>query len=107
MNTTTGPIVRHFEAHAKPGCGAILAEKFRITSASVVADEPGNIGYYFGHEVGGDADVLIFASVWENLAAVKQRFGDTWQQSFLPEGYEDLIERCFVRHFDMNGGWQV
>ena len=52
-------------------------------------------------------DKLRLGTIRMALAAVKQRFGDTWQQSFLPEGYEDLIERCFVRHFDMNGGWQV
>ena len=107
MPDATGPIVRHFEAHAKPGCGDALAEKFRVTSAAVVADEPGNRGYFFGREVDGETDVLVFASVWENLDAVKERFGDTWQQSFLPEGYEDLIAHCFVRHFDMSGGWQV
>jgi len=25
----------------------------------------------------------------------------------MPDGYEDLIEACSVRHFDVNGGWHV
>lgn len=46
-------------------------------------------------------------SLWNDLEAVKARFGDDWQVSYLPDGYEDLIEDCFIRHFDMSAGWQV
>ena len=33
--------------------------------------------------------------------------GDDWQVSYMPDGYADLIEECFVRHFDMSDGWHV
>lgn len=48
-------------------------------------------------------DSLVFVSVWESLEAVKGRFGADWQESFLPEGYDDLIEKCSVRHFRFDG----
>ncbi len=105
--SANGPIMRYFVARAKPGRGADLARKFATTSAGVVQDEPGNRGYFFGPSVEDDGDVLVFASLWQNLDAVKERFGDDWQSSFLPPGYDDLIAECSVRHYDLSAGWQV
>lgn len=102
-----GPILRLFEVTAKPGCGAPLLEKFATTSADVVRGEPGNTGYFFGQEIGVEGETVLFASVWQDLAAVKTRFGDDWQVSFLPEGYDALIETCSVRHVDLSDGWHV
>ena len=102
-----GPILRIFEVRTKPGCRDRLLENFASTSAAVVRGEPGNRGYFFGRCVQGGEDVVLFVSVWENLAAVKARFGDAWQESFMPPGYEDLIETHSIRHFDMQSGWHV
>ncbi len=104
---TQGPILRLFEVQAKPGCAETLLAKFATTSAEVVRGEPGNEGYFFGHEVESDGDTVIFASIWRDLAAVKDRFGADWQVSFLPPGYEDLIDTCSVRHIDLSAGWHV
>ena len=102
-----GPVLRLFEVRAKPGCADDLMRKFATTSADVVRDTRGNEGYYFGRGTGGDEDVVFFASVWTDMDAVGERFGADWQSSFLPPGYDDLIEQHSVRHFDLSGGWHV
>ena len=63
--------------------------------------KPGNMGYFFGSSVSGDE--LVFISVWEDLASIKAHFGESWEQSFLPEGYEEIIETCSVRHVELEG----
>ena len=103
----SGPILRLFEVRPKPGCAAELIEKFRVTSIEVVQGYPGNLGYFFGHGVEADEEYVAFTSVWKNLDAVKARFGDTWKESFLPPGYEDLIEEHTIRHIDVGRGWNV
>ena len=102
-----GPILRLFEVKTKPGRAADLIAKFATTSAAVVKGEPGNKGYFFGSGVDRGGDYVAFASVWDSLDAIKQRFGADWQVSFLPEGYDDMIEHCSIRHIDLAGGWHV
>lgn len=104
---SNGPIMRLFQVQTKPGCADELMRKFATTSADVVRNEPGNEGYFFGRGVATDGDFVLFASFWEDLEAVKARFGEDWDRSFLPPGYEDLIDSCSVRHVDMQGGWHV
>ncbi|MEJ2016325.1 MAG: antibiotic biosynthesis monooxygenase [Limibacillus sp.] len=103
----SGPILRVFEVRTKPHCADQLLEKFDSTSAQVVTGEPGNRGYFFGRCIEGDGNVVLFVSVWDNLEAIKARFGESWQASFMPDGYEKLIEDCSVRHFDLNDAWHV
>ena len=105
--TEQGPILRVFEVRTKPGTADQLLQNFSSTSAGVVQGHPGNQGYFFGRCVQGGDNVVLFVSVWKDLDAVKQRFGDDWQVSYLPAGYEDLIEQHSIRHFDMAGGWHV
>lgn len=102
-----GPILRLFQVQAKPGCTRDLMEKFATTSAAVVKGEPGNKGLFFGQGVAQDDDYVVFASIWSDLDAVKTRFGEEWQTSFLPPGYEAMIEDCSVRHIDLSQGWHV
>lgn len=101
----TGPVLRIFKARTKPGRANELLENFASTSAGVVAGEPGNRGYIFGKSIAGDDDVVLFISLWQDIDAVKARFGDDWQISYMPDGYADIIAACSVRHFDMDGGW--
>jgi hypothetical protein len=42
---------------------------------------------------------VVFESVWRDVDAVKEAFGDGWQQSYLPEGYSVLITAYSVHHF--------
>lgn len=105
--TITGPVLRLFEARAKQGCRDALAEKFATTSIEVVRDKPGNVGYFYGPSVAGDENLFVFASVWSDLDAVKDRFGDDWQSSHLPAGYADLIDECSVRHYGLGSDWQL
>lgn len=100
-----GPILRLFQVQAKPGCAGDLLEKFRITSAAVVDGHPGNQGYFFGRGLGADDNMVIFVSVWADIDAVKKRFGEQWQNSYLPEGYEDLIASCSLHHINASEGW--
>ncbi|MFC3612523.1 antibiotic biosynthesis monooxygenase family protein [Lutimaribacter marinistellae] len=103
----SGPILRLFQVKAKPGCAAELIRKFRVTSAEVVRGHPGNRGYFFGQGIETDKDYVVFTSVWRDLEAVKARFGDAWQEAFIPPGYEDLIDECSIRHIDVAQGWHV
>ena len=97
--------MRLFHVRAKPGCAEKLVEKLGTTSADVVRGEPGNKGFVYGRGVGGDENVIIFASFWKDLDAVKARFGETWQESFLPEGYDAMIDEHWVEHIDVSEGW--
>ena len=81
-----GSILRVFEARAKPGCADSLAKKFATTSVDVVRNQPGNQGHFFGKSVSDEDDVFLFVSVWRDLNAVKTRFGDDWESSFLRPG---------------------
>ena len=100
-----GPILRLFEVRCKPGCTATLLEKFESTSADVVQGQPGNLGYFFGSEVSADGGTVIFASLWADMDAIRARFGADWQESYLPPGYDALIESHGIRHMDLTGGW--
>lgn len=102
-----GTVMRLFQAKTRQGGAAELIEKLATTSADVVQHEPGNIGYFFGRGLALDEETIVFASFWKDLEAVKQRFGEKWQRSFLPEGYEDLILECSVQHIDVGSGWHV
>ena len=106
-NSDKGPVLRLFQVQAKKGCAEELVIKFSTTSADVVRDEPGNVGYFFGRGVAVDEDVVIFASLWSDMGAVKQRFGEDWDKSYLPAGYAALIDECSVRHIDLSAGWHV
>lgn len=96
-------ILRVFDVRAKAGKVDILKQKLSDTSIDVVKGQPGNLGYFFGESLSDDENDLVFISVWRDLDAVKSRFGDNWQVSFLPEGYEALIENCSIRHIEFSG----
>ncbi len=102
-----GPVMRLFEARAKHGRADELAQKLATVSVEVVRNKPGNEGYFFGRSVADGNDDVVFASIWKDLSAVKDRFGADWQSSYLPAGYEDLIDDCSVRHYDLGSGWHV
>ncbi len=104
---TEGPVLRLFEVRTKEGCANELIKKFATTSAEVVRNEPGNMGYFYGRIISNDDNVVVFASIWSDMNAVKDRFGDDWRSSYLPSGYESLIDKCSVRHFDLSSGWHV
>lgn len=101
------PILRVFEARAKDGRVEELVQKLATTSVGVVAGKPGNGGYFFGRGVEADKDVVLFVSVWKDLNAVKDRFGEEWASSFLPPGYADIIADCRVRHYELTEGWHA
>ncbi len=105
--TTDGPVLRLFEVQTKEGRANELMRNFATTSAGVVRDEPGSMGYFFGRVIEKDCNTLVFASLWKDMNAIRDRFGDDWQNSYLPPGYEDLIVECSVRHVDLSSGWHV
>ena len=102
-----GPILRLFEVTVAPGQMETLMEKVATTSAAVVSGEPGNLGYFFGRGMRQDESTVVFASLWDDLDAIKARFGAAWEESFLPEGYDALIETHRLRHIDLSGGWHA
>ena len=105
--SNSGPIMRLFEVRAKDGCAKALLNNFATTSADVVRDESGNAGYFFGQLIQSDDNIVVFASLWRTVDAIKARFGEEWQSSYMPPGYNDLIAECSVRHFDLSAGWHV
>ena len=105
--SATGPVLRIFEVKTKPGCREQLLANFASASVEVVRGKPGNQGYFFGSFVEERDDAVMFVSIWETLEAVKARFGDSWQESYLPEGYEELISECSIRHLNASDGWEV
>ena len=96
-------ILRVFEVRALPGKTELLKQKLAATSVDVVDGKPGNLGYFFGEQLATDGNDLVFISVWRDLDSIKNRFGETWQESFLPEGYEEIIESCSLRHIEFDG----
>ena len=96
-------ILRIFEVEVKDGYADVLQEKFAVTSVAVVDGKPGNLGYLFGRMVPTADNNLVFISVWKDLEAVKSRFGADWQEAFLPEGYEDMIISCSIKHIECDG----
>ncbi|MEO0915498.1 MAG: antibiotic biosynthesis monooxygenase [Pseudomonadota bacterium] len=105
--TGSGTILRIFEVQVKEGHVEELLENFSTTSSKVVQGHPGNRGYFFGTCVQGAENMVMFVSMWDDLDAVKRRFGEDWQASYLPEGYERFIEACSIRHVDVGRGWHV
>ena len=96
-------ILRVFDVRAKPGKAALLKQKLSDTSVSVVDSEPGNLGYFFGENISSDGRDFVFISVWENLESITLKFGDGWEKPYLPEGYEEIIETCSIKHIEFDG----
>ncbi len=96
-------ILRIFEVRAMPGKAALLKQKLSGASVAVVDGKPGNLGYFFGTNLSSDENDLVFISVWRDLESIKSRFGEQWQESFLPEGYEEIIDGCSIRHVEFDG----
>ena len=96
-------ILRVFEVRAKPGKVDVLKQKLSGTSVSVVNGKPGNLGYFFGANLSSDGDDFVFISVWENMESIKSLFGEEWEESYLPEGYEEIIESCSIKHIEFDG----
>ena len=89
-------ILRVFEVRARQGNATLLKQKLSDTSVSVVQGKPGNLGHMFGEVISTDENDLVFVSVWKDLDAVKARFGEEWEQSFLPAGYGDIGKRTAI-----------
>ena len=96
-------ILRVFEVRAKPGNAEILRQKLADTSVAVVNGKPGNLGYFFGTNISSDENDLVFISVWENLESIKSLFGEAWEESYLPPGYDEIIEHCSIKHIEFDG----
>ena len=101
------PILRVFEVTTKPNYASKMLENFASTSIKVVENEPGNLGYYFGQNINENENNVYFVSIWKDIDAVKERFGENWQESFLPEGYAEIIETHSLKHIDASFGWNI
>ena len=96
-------ILRVFEVRAKAGDTELLKQKLSDTSVSVVKGKPGNLGYFFGKNLSAAGNDLVFISIWKDLESVKSLFGRDWEEAFLPEGYDDIIESCSIKHIEFEG----
>lgn len=96
-------ILRIFDVRAKPGSAELLKQKLSDTSVSVVKGKSGNLGYFFGENLSSDENDLVFISVWKDLESIKSLFGENWEESFLPDGYDEIIESCSIKHIEFDG----
>lgn len=95
------PILRIFKARAKSGCEGALAEKLATTSAQLVRDRPGLVGFLASRPANDAERDFVFATIWRDADALKAFFGQGWCVSLLPPGYSDLIEVCSVEHYHL------
>ena len=96
-------ILRVFEVKAKPGSAGLLKQKLSEISVSVVKGKPGNLGYFFGENISSDGNDFVFISVWKDLESIKSHFGKDWEQSYLPDGYINMIDSCSIKHIEFDG----
>ena len=99
VRNSAQPIARVFRATAAPGCRDELLRKFHSSSAALVNSKKGCLKYRILEPVDASAPEVVFESIWRDLDAVKEAFGDGWQQSHLPEGYSALMTAYSVHHF--------
>jgi quinol monooxygenase YgiN len=95
----TVPILRIFKARAKPGSEGAIAGKLATTSAELVRDQAGLLGFLASRPANDAERDFVFATVWRDADALKTFFGQEWRVSLLPPGYSDLIEVCSVEHY--------
>ena len=93
------PIARVFRATAAPGCRDELLRRFHCSSAALVNSKVGCLKYRILEPVEASALEVVFESIWQDIDAVKVAFGDTWEQSYLPDGYSALMTAYSVHHF--------
>ena len=98
-HNSSRPIARVFRAIAAPGCRDQLLRRFQSSSAVLVNSKAGCLRHRILEPVDATASELVFESIWRDLDAIKVAFGDTWQQSYLPEGYAALMTTYSVHHF--------
>jgi quinol monooxygenase YgiN len=99
LRNSSRPIARVFRATAAPGCRDELLRRFHSSSAALVNSKAGCLGYRILEPVDALEPEVVFESVWQDLDAVKVAFGDAWQQSYLPEGYAELMTAHSAQHF--------
>ena len=95
------PIVRVFKARARPGKEKELAEELAKTSPTVVKGEAGFLGYLAGGPAQADSRDFLFVSMWRDFLALKEVFGDSWRESYLPPRYAELIEEHSIEHYEL------
>jgi hypothetical protein len=78
-----------------------LAEKLATSSVQVVRGERGFLGFVCAGPASNTDRDFVFASMWQDVDAIKARFGPDWRVSFLPPGYAELIEECSVEHYHL------
>jgi quinol monooxygenase YgiN len=98
-HNSSRPIARVFRATAAPGCRDELLRRFHSSSADLVNSKAGCLGYRILDPVDPLASEVVFESIWQDLDAVKEAFGDAWRESYLPEGYAALMTAYSVQHF--------
>jgi len=95
------PIVRVFKARAVVGKEKELAKKLATTSIGVVKDKPGFSGYFAGQPAQAGGRDFVFITVWRDFLALKDVFGESWRESFLPPGYAEIIEAHSIEHYEL------
>lgn len=89
------PVMRVFRARPSPGCDQDLSQRLVTESVRLVADRDGLLGHIAAGPVD---DWFLFVTLWRDAAAVRAFGGDDWEQSVLPDGYDELLDEHHVEH---------
>ena len=67
-------IIRVFHARARSGMGEAHERLMRELSMPLVEAQRGLIAFYAGRPVGGNTDEYTMVSLWEVIAALRERY---------------------------------
>jgi quinol monooxygenase YgiN len=97
-------LIRVFRAQPKPGKADEFAELVQTISVPFVESQPGLVARFTGQGIGRSDDEIVMISVWENIDALKNMTGESWEEEVIPDAREaERIETCSVHHYESIG----
>lgn len=97
-------LIRVFRAQPKPGKADEFAELVQTISVPFVESQPGLVARFTGRGIGRSDDEIVMISVWENIDALKNMTGESWEEEVIPDPREaERIETCSVHHYESIG----
>ena len=93
-------IIRIFTAQIHENLKDEFEEKLSSISIPFVEAHKGVIDIKVGRPLDSSTHEFLMISRWENLEDLKRGFGQTWQDPKIPEGMEQYIHTCEVKHFE-------
>lgn len=93
-------ILRVFRARLKPGTREAFEKLCYDVSIPLVRVQPGLITLHVGKPLPDQPNEFVLVSVWNDIEAVKQFAGDTWDHPLIMPGEAALVQEATVQHYD-------